>query len=230
MECVILAGGKGERMHPYTENMPKPMFLIGGKPILWHVMKYYSCFGVTSFIVCIGFRGKKIKEYFIEHPEKWDITFIDTGVESSKGERLLAVKDSIKGEDFYVAYGDDVSTVDIKALTAFHKKKGKIVTLTATPLISNFGVLQIEDDLVIDFKEKPKLKHWINGGFFCMSRKIFEHLGKGLDLETDVLRKLAEKKQIASFKHDGFWNAMNTLKDSQELVGLWDTGKAPWKI
>lgn len=230
MQCVILAGGKGERMRPYTEKMPKPMFLIGEKPVLWHIMKYYSCFGVTHFTLCLGYKGDKIQEYFENNNEEnWKIDFVNTGIETNKGGRLLAVKDYIKTDDFYLAYGDDLSNVNIKELTNFHKEKKTIVTLTATPLKSNFGVIELDkNNLVTDFKEKPRLDHWINGGFFVINKKIFNHLKDGMDLETDTFKELALKNQISAFKHDGFWNAMNTHKDTQEIVKMWESNNRPW--
>jgi len=229
MECVILAGGKGERMRPYTENMPKPMFQIGGKPVLWHIMRYFSHYGVDRFIVCLGYKADKITEYFRDMDEGWTTHFVDTGEESTKGERLRRVREQIKGDDFFLAYGDDLSDVDLEALKKFHLSKGKTVTLTAVPLVSNFGVIDLDmENLVKGFREKPKLDHWINGGFFCVNKKIFDFLRPGLDLEKDVLPLLAKKGEIAAYKHDGFWNAMNTHKDSQELLAMWEKGDTPW--
>lgn len=217
-------------MRPYTEKMPKPMFIIGEKPVLWHIMKYYSCAGVTHFTLCLGYKGDKIKEWFeANNHDNWTIDFVDTGEKSSKAERLIKVKDYIKTDDFYLAYGDDLSDVNIKELTEYHKQKEKIVTLTAVPLTTNFGVLELnKDDLVTEFKEKPRLDHYINGGFFCMNKKIFNYLKEGVELEQEVFEQLAVEHQIAAFKHMGFWNAMNTHKDTQELLKMWEDKNTPW--
>jgi len=226
MQVVILCGGKGTRLLPKTEEIPKPLINLGGKPILWYIMKIYSKHGHKDFILCLGHLGDKIRKYF-QNPENvekdWDIRFIDTGLENSKGERLRKVKDYIKGDTFLVSYGDDLSDVNINEVIDFHKKNDKIATLTAINPIFQYGVLDTNDnDEIIGFKEKPKLEHWINGGYFVFSKKIFDYIEEGWDLERETFEALAKERQISAFKHTGFWKSMNTLKDTIELNEMWE--------
>jgi glucose-1-phosphate cytidylyltransferase len=192
-------------------------------------MKLYSIHGHRDFILCLGYLGEKIKEYFqnpINVEKDWNITFVNTGLESNKTERLSKVRDLIKGENFLVAYGDDLSDVNINQVIKFHLKNNRIVTLTAINLRSKFGILQINSqNEVVGFREKPKLNHWINGGFFVFNKKIFDYFKKGWDLEKEVFSELAKIGQIGAYKHEGFWMCMNTFKDVLELNELWDEGK-----
>ncbi|MBI2133057.1 NTP transferase domain-containing protein [Candidatus Woesearchaeota archaeon] len=231
MQTVILCGGEGTRLREYTEAIPKPMVEVGGKPIIWHIMKIYSHYGHDEFILCLGYKGEKIREYFGKNnSEKWKITFVDTGEKSNKAERLMQAKGYIKDENFLVAYGDDVSDVDINKVIELHRKSGKIVTLTAVNPESQFGVLKLNSDIVEGFIEKPKLEQWVNGGFFCMKSTVFSHLRKGHELEDETFKELASKKEIAAYKHSGFWKCMNVFKDVVELNDLWNKGNAPWKV
>jgi glucose-1-phosphate cytidylyltransferase len=236
MQVVILCGGKGTRLLPKTEKIPKPLIDIGGKPILWHLMKVFSGYGHNDFILCLGYLGDKIKEYFQDpdnFEEDWNITFADTGLDSSKGERLRRIKDYIKSEDFLVSYGDDLSDVNIKELVKFHKKNKKIATLTAINPVYDYGVLQMNgNNEIIGFKEKPKLDHWINAGFFVFNKKIFDYIKEGWDLEKEIFTTLSKDRQLSAFKHTGFWKSMNTIKDSIELNEMWensDLKKILWK-
>jgi len=236
MQVVILCGGKGTRLLPKTEKVPKPLIAIGGKPILWHLMKVFSGYGHNDFILCLGYLGHKIKEYFQDpdnFEEDWNITFADTGLDSSKGERLRRIKDYIKSEDFLVSYGDDLSDVNIKELVKFHKKNKKIATLTAINPVYDYGVLQMNgNNEIIGFKEKPKLDHWINAGFFVFNKKIFDYIKEGWDLEKEIFTTLSKDRQLSAFKHTGFWKSMNTIKDSIELNEMWensDLKKILWK-
>ena len=232
MKTVILCGGKGTRLRELTEEIPKPLVEIGGKPILWHLMKIYSHYGFNDFILCLGYKGELIKEYFSRNnKENWKITFVDTGEEANKAERIKKVQKYIKDDNFFVAYGDDVCDVNVKKVLDLHLKKGKIVTLTAVNLLSPFGVMEVnENDEVTEFKEKPKLDYWMNGGYFVFNKKIFNYLKEGYDLEKEAFEELAKEKQIAAFKHHGFWKSMNTFKDVVELNELWERGNAPWKV
>jgi glucose-1-phosphate cytidylyltransferase len=231
MKVVILCGGEGARLSEYTVNIPKPLIEIGGKPIIWHIMKIYSHYGHDDFILCLGYKGEKIKEYFHNNHEFKKITFVDTGLKSNKADRLRKVKKFIDDENFLLAYGDDVSNVDINNVVEFHKKSKKIVTITTVNLISQYGILKInEKNEIIEFKEKPILNYWINGGFFVLNKKIFDYIKDGVELEDDVFRELAKKRQICAFKHKGFWKSMNTLKDMKELNDIWKSGEIPWKI
>ena len=191
----ILCGGKGTRLIEHTEEIPKPLVQIGDKPILWHIMKIYSHYGYKDFILCLGYKGEKIKEYFRENKESdWNITAVDTGENSNKGERLMKVKDLIDNDTFFLAYGDDVSDLNLNEIFEYHKSNGKTVTLTGINPESQFGILELSsDNEVLAFKEKPKLEHWINGGFFVVNKKIFDHMQDGWDLETETFEDLAKK-------------------------------------
>jgi len=228
MKVVILCGGKGTRLSEYTEDTPKPLINIGNKPILWHLMKIYENYGHTDFILCLGYKKEKIEEYFKD--SAWNINFVDTGVDSSKGERIKKIEKFIDEDDFLVSYGDDLSDVNINEVIEFHKKNKKIVTLTAVSLMSQFGILELNNnEEIIGFKEKPKLDYLMNGGFYVFNKKIFDYIKKGYDLEKETFRDLAKEKQIAAFKHNGFWKSMNTLKDVIEFNDLWKA-KKPWVV
>lgn len=231
MQTAILCGGEGTRLREYTEAIPKPLIEIGGKPILWHIMKIYSHYGHNDFILCLGYKGEKIKEYFEKNnSESWKITFAETGQKANKAERLMQIKELIKGNTFLLAYGDDVSDVDINKVIELHNKNGKTATLTAINPESQFGVLKLNGDIVAGFIEKPKLDTWINGGFFAVDKKIFSHLKKGNELEDQTFKELASKNEITAYKHNGFWKCMNIFKDVVELNEMWNNGKAPWKV
>ena len=228
MQVIVLCGGKGTRLSEYTEEIPKPLINVGHKPILWHIVQMYKSYGHKDFIFCLGYKGGKIKEFF-RNEKDVDIEFADTGLNSSKAERIKKVEHLIKEKDFFVTYGDDLSDVDLKKLFEFHKKNKKIVTLTAVNLESQFGVLEInKKNEVVDFKEKPKLEYFMNGGFYVFSKNIFKYMKKGYDLESDVLGDAARAKQIAAFRHMGFWKSMNTLKDVIELNELYRKGEMKW--
>lgn len=230
MQVVVLCGGKGTRLSEYTESIPKPLIEIGNKPILWHIIQMYKSFGFKDFIFCLGYKGDKIKEYFNTNNDRGvNIEFKDTGIEASKAERIIKVKSLINSENFFVTYGDDLSDVNLKKLYDYHKYNKKIVTLTAIKLVSPFGILEMDNNEVIGFKEKPNLNHYMNGGFYVFNKKIFDHLKKSEDLESGALTTLAKARQVAAYKHDGFWKSMNTLKDVMELNELFNSGEWPWK-
>lgn len=231
MKVVILCGGKGTRMGPYARYLPKPLLKIGDKPILWHIMKYYSVFGYKDFILCLGHQGQKIRQYFSAHHKGWEIKFVDTGREASKAARIKRIQPYITEENFFVAYGDDLSNVDLNKLLNCHLQHKRIVTLTAVNPHSQFGILELNRQGVIaNFKEKPRLGHWINGGFFVFKRKIFDYLRPNQELEKDVFRSLAQKGEVIAYRHRGFWECMNTYKDSLQLNELWKKGQASWAI
>ena len=228
MQVVILCGGKGTRLSEYTEALPKPLVQIGNKPILHHLMSLYASFGHKEFILLVGYKGDKIKEYFKDNKE-FNIKFVDSGEEVNKAQRLLDAKKLIKDNTFLMSYGDDLTDADINNVIDFHKKSKKIVTLTAVPLLSPFGIIEInKNDEVTSFKEKPKLNHWMNGGFYVMEKKIFNYIKPGFDLEKETFESLAKETQIVAFMHDGFWKSMNTLKDVIELNDMYREGKTPW--
>jgi glucose-1-phosphate cytidylyltransferase len=254
MKAVILAGGLGTRLSEETSTRPKPMVDIGGKPILWHIMKIYSAHGVNDFIICCGYKGYMIKEYFANYflhmsdvtfdmqantmhvhkkrAEPWKVTLVDTGDDSMTGGRLGRVAEYVKNEEaFCFTYGDGVGDIDISATIAFHREHGKAATLTATFPPGRFGALDIQSRQVMCFKEKPKVDGaMINGGFFVLSPKVLAYLnGDSTIWEQEPLMKLAEEGQLMAFDHHGFWQPMDTLRDKHLLEELWATGKAPWK-
>lgn len=254
MKAVILAGGLGTRLSEETSVRPKPMVEIGGKPILWHILKMYSAHGINDFIICCGYKGYVIKEYFANYflhmsdvtfnmrdntmkvhdqrAEDWNITLVDTGDESMTGGRLRRVADYVKDEEaFCFTYGDGVSDVDISATLAFHKAHGKAATLTATFPPGRFGALDIQKGQVLNFKEKPKGDGaLINGGFFVLSPTVLEYLeDDSTTWEQEPLMKLAAEGQLMAYEHPGFWQPMDTLRDKHYLEDLWQSGKAPWK-
>lgn len=254
MKAVILAGGLGTRLSEETNSRPKPMVEIGGKPILWHIMKTYSSYGINNFVICCGYKGYVIKEYFANYflhqsdvtfcmkdnrmdvhekrAEPWTVTLVDTGDHSMTGGRLARVTEYIKDEEaFCFTYGDGVGDIDIKATIEFHKQHGKQATLTATYPPGRFGALDIEASQVKNFKEKPKGDGaMINGGFFVLSPKVLERItGDTCVWEQQPLIGLAEDQQLMAYEHKGFWQPMDTLRDKIALEELWEQGKAPWK-
>jgi len=255
MKAVILAGGLGTRISEESTVRPKPMIEIGGRPILWHIMKMYSHHGVNQFIVCCGYRGYVIKEYFANYylhmsdvtfdmqdnklevhrakAEPWRVTLVDTGEETMTGGRLKRVRDYVGDEEFCFTYGDGVSDVDITALVAFHRSSGKQATLTAVQPPGRFGALRFDgEDCVTSFQEKPVGDGgWINGGFFVLKPAVFDYIeGDATSWEAAPLQALAADGKLNAFKHHGFWQAMDTLRDKNHLEELWQKGKAPWKL
>jgi glucose-1-phosphate cytidylyltransferase len=234
MKLVILAGGFGTRISEETDYVPKPMVKIGTKPILWHIMKYYSFFGFSDFIVCGGFKINVIKNYFKSYKKKnnlWDVKVINTGENSNTGERLRRVEKYLDNI-FCLTYGDGLSNVNITNLINFHKKKKSIVTLTAIKPIPRFGKVIFKGNKVVKFLEKNiERESWINGGFFVCQKKIFKLLNlRNSVFESDALSLLVKKKKLTAYKHRGFWYCMDTLRDKRHLNSLWLSKKAPWKI
>ena len=255
MKTVILAGGLGTRISEETHLKPKPMIEIGGKPILWHIMKVYSHHGINDFILCCGYKGYVIKEYFanyflhmsdvtfdMEHnkmevhqrmAEPWRVTLVDTGDNTMTGGRLKRVKPYLEGEDaFCFTYGDGVGDVDIRATLAFHKAHGRQATMTAVQPPGRFGALDLEGPAVRNFLEKPHGDGgWINGGFFVLSPKVIELIeGDDTTWERRPLEELAGRGELQAYQHGGFWQPMDTLRDKNHLEELWANGKAPWKV
>lgn len=254
MKAIILAGGLGTRLHEETIDRPKPMVEIGGKPILWHIMKIYSSHGINDFIVCCGYKGDVIKEYFINYAaknsdvslnikngqlnffnndlENWNITLIDTGPNTMTGGRLKRVKDYIdKDEVFCFTYGDGVGDIDITASIEYHKSHGKLATMTTAYPPGRFGAIEIKGDTVTKFQEKPKGDGaMVNAGFFVLSPKVIDYIqDDATTWEERPLQSLAEEGNLKSFKHNGFWRPMDTLPDKKVLEKLWQDG-APWKV
>ena len=254
MKAVILAGGLGTRLSEETVMKPKPMVEIGGKPILWHIMKIYSSHGINEFIICCGYKGYVIKEYFANYflhmsdvtfdmlsnemtvhnkrAESWKVTLVDTGDDSMTGGRLLSVKNYIKDDEcFCFTYGDGVGDIDITGLIKFHRAHGKAATLTSTYPPGRFGALDVSDSVVKSFKEKPKGDGGkINGGFFVLNPAVIDLIDTSNTVwEQSPLMSLADSGQLMAYEHEGFWQPMDTLRDKFHLEQLWNSGKAPWK-
>jgi len=232
VKAVILAGGYGTRISEESDLIPKPLIEIGGKPILWHIMKIYLAHKIDDFVICLGYKGEKIKEYFEQFDSKLcNVQLIDTGLDTMTGGRLKRIQDKID-DTFCVTYGDGVSDVNLNNLISFHKEKKSLVTLTAVHPPERFGVLNLSGDYVTEFYEKHSgQSSWINGGFFVFEPGIFDYLQDDLTiLEKTPLETLAKEKKLAAFKHDGFWYPMDTLRDKKYLENLWSSNKAPWKI
>ncbi len=231
MKAVILAGGYGTRISEESHLKPKPMIEIGGKPILWHIMKTYSIHNVNEFVICCGYKAEKINEYFGKLDSTlWDIQLVDTGLDTMTGGRLKRIQDHVD-DTFCVTYGDGLSDVNMNHLISFHREKKSLATLTAIHPPERFGVLNLSGDYVMEFHEKHAGKDsWINGGFFVFEPEIFDYLQDDLTiLEKTPLETLAKEKKLAAFKHNGFWYPMDTLRDKKHLENLWSSDKAPWK-
>ena len=256
VKAVILAGGLGTRLSEETSLKPKPMVEIGGKPILWHIMKIYSAHGINDFIICIGYKGYVIKEYFANYflhtsdvtidlcncggikvhqttTEPWKVTIVDTGEETMIGGRIKRILPYLREEDYFcLTYGDGVGDVNLSELIAFHRRCGRLATVTATQRPGRFGAIRFDGDRVISFQEKPQGDGgWINGGFFVLSPKVGEYInGDSTIWEREPMERLSEDGQLSVYFHHGFWQPMDTLRDKVQLEKLWESGKASWKI
>lgn len=256
MKVLLLAGGFGTRLSEETDIRPKPMVEIGGKPILWHIMKSYSKYGFNEFVILLGYKGYYIKEYFSNYflhqsdvtinlqdnsmeilnstTEPWKVTLLDTGINSMTGGRIKRAQDFVGDEPFLLTYGDGVSDIDMSALVGFHKKHGKSMTMTSAQPDGRFGALGItESNMVEAFKEKPKGDgNWVNAGFFVCEPSVFDYIQGGDEtvFEQEPLSNLAQDGELYTFKHEGFWKPMDSLKDKNDLNKLWDQNAAPWKV
>ncbi|HHQ4683433.1 TPA: glucose-1-phosphate cytidylyltransferase [Aeromonas veronii] len=254
MKAIILAGGLGTRISEESHLRPKPMIDIGGKPILWHIMKIYSHYGINDFIICLGYKGYIIKEYFAnyflhmsditfdmrtnqmyvheEHAEPWRVTLVDTGEHSMTGGRLKRVREYIGDETFCFTYGDGVADIDIKALLNHHQRAARVATVTAIQPPGRYGALNINDGRVNNFQEKPAGDGaWVNGGFFVLEPRIFDYLTDDMtSFEGEPLFSLAQEGQLSAYQHSGFWQAMDTLREKNYLEELWQSGSAPWRV
>ncbi len=256
MKVLILAGGLGTRLSEETDIRPKPMVEIGGKPILWHIMKIYSKYGFNDFVILLGYKGYYIKEYFMNYflhqsditleiqtgkmeilnnsSEPWKVTLLDTGINAMTGARIKKAQKFVGDKPFMLTYGDGVSDINIEELIKFHKSHGKTMTMSSAQPDSRFGALNIEDDnKVTSFQEKPKGEGgWINAGFFICEAKVFDYLTEddSLIFEQEPVQNLAKDGELFTFKHNGFWKPMDTLRDKQLLQNMWESNKAPWKV
>ena len=255
MKTALLAGGLGTRLREETEFRPKPMVMVGGRPILWHIMRSYAHHGHKEFVVCAGYRGDIIKEYFREFQsevsdftvtlgskssiefhdkyveEGWKVTVTDTGLSTMTGGRLFKARKYLGSDTFMCTYGDGLANVDLKSLLEFHKKHGKIATVTAVRPVSRFGVMDISSNGSVEqFREKPQADGWINAGFFVFNKEIFDYLDENSVLENEPMASLAEKDELMAFNHEGFFQPMDTYREFTLLNDLWDLGNAPWKV
>jgi glucose-1-phosphate cytidylyltransferase len=255
VKAVILAGGFGTRMSEETDLRPKPMVDIGGRPILWHVMKIYEAAGIQDFIICAGYKAEYVKQYFVSYflhqndievdletgsvrrlrrdtSEKWKVTIVDTGLDTMTGGRLKRIAPLVSNDPFCMTYGDGLSDVDIREIVAFHHRHGKLATVMAVPSPGRFGILDLaDDDGVRRFHEKPDAEMgWINGGFFVLEPGVIDYIdGNDTSWERKPLENLAADGQLRAFRHTGFWKPMDTLRDKRELDSLWSLGRAPWR-
>ena len=254
MKVVILAGGFGTRLAEETHSIPKPMVEIGGKPILWHIMKIYSTYGFNDFVICLGYKGYVIKEYFANYflhnsdvtidiknnrmkihnnySEPWKVTLVDTGLNTMTGGRIKRVAKYLDDETFMLTYGDGVGDINIKELVEFHKNHGKLATVTATQPEGRFGALKLENNKVANFAEKMDNRNsWINGGFFVLEPEVINYIKDDTTIwEREPLEKLSKDGELMAYFHDGFWKPMDKLKDKMELEEMWSSGDAPWRI
>lgn len=254
MKVVILAGGQGSRLSEETVLKPKPMVEIGGRPILWHIMMYYSCYGFRHFVIALGYKGEYIKKYMIDycslnsdltvdlgtgkvsaesrHGQDWIVELVDTGMRTNTGGRIKRLAPRLGHETFMLTWGDGVSNVNLRELLAFHRRHGRLATVTAVRPPARFGRLEIEGDQVVSFEEKPQMREgWINGAFFVLEPGVFDYIeGDETQFEREPLENLARDGQLMAFRHDGFWQCMDTLRDKVRLETLWESGQAPWKI
>jgi len=253
MKVILLAGGFGTRLSEYTESLPKPMVTIGGKPILWHIMKYYAHYGHNQFYVALGYKAEVVKDYFLHYRTintdftvnlksgevnthqqdevDWEVTLVDTGMQSMTGGRVKRMKPYICNETCLLTYGDGVADVDLNKLVAFHKNHGKMITMTAVHPGARFGELEMRNEQVISFQEKPQTAQgWINGGYFVIEPHFFDLIEEDQTiLEREPLERATQMGELMAFRHDGFWHCMDTKRDRDNLEDFWASEKAPWK-
>jgi len=254
MKVVILCGGKGTRIRDVAENIPKPMVEIGGKPILWHIMKMYASFGLKKFILCLGYKQEHIREYFLnyefmnndftvdlrsrektahhkKHSDDWKVTLVDTGEETKKGRRIKLIEPYIRDSHFMVTYGDGLANVNIDALLRLHLEQKKTATFTGAHPFSRFATVSLDKHKqVVSWKEKRPIDDYVSAGFFVFKKEIFDYLGKDEELEEGPMETLARERQVAMYRHEGFWQCMDTYRDHQLLEKMWHAGNTPWKV
>lgn len=254
MKVILLAGGFGTRLSEYTSTIPKPMVTVGGRPILWHIMRTYAHFEHKDFYLALGYKAELIKEYFLHYrslnsdftvdlatgsvsPHQtddadWRVTLVDTGLESMTGGRVKRMQTFINNEPFMLTYGDGVADIDLNALLAFHRNHGKMITVTAVHPGARFGELSIDFDQVTSFKEKPQMAHgWVNGGYFVIQPEFFDFIaGDSITLEREPLEQVSRMGELMAYRHHGFWHCMDTKRDRDSLEELWQAGRAPWKL
>ena len=255
MKLVILAGGLGTRLSEMTDIVPKPMVEVGGHPMLWHIMKLYAHHGITEFVIALGYKGEVVKDYFINyhlrksdctvdlntgvtdlhggrHSENWRITLVDTGSDVMTGGRILRLREHLEGKPFMLTYGDGIADIDVRSLFEFHCKSKTKATLTAVHPKTHYGELEIEDEVVVNFVEKPEFRQsWINGGFMVLENSVIDLIeGDKTVFEREPLEQLTATQELSAYRHDGFWQCMDTLRDVNYLNALWNEGQPPWRV
>jgi len=232
MKCVILAGGFGTRIFEESRTKPKPLVEIGGKPILWHIMKIYSTYGIEEFVICCGYKSEMIQEYVKSLNEPWNVSAIDTGLETMTGGRLKKIQKYVENDTFCFTYGDTLNDLNISNLIDFHNKRNLVATVTACHPPEKYGILDLDGDLVVDFKEKPPLDDvWVNGGYFVLEPKIFDYIkDDNTKWENEPMKKLVAERNLSAYKHTGFYQPMDSLSDKNYLERLWKSNNAGWKV
>jgi glucose-1-phosphate cytidylyltransferase len=254
VKVAILAGGLGSRLAEETDTKPKPMVEIGGRPILWHIMKHYAHHDLSDFVIALGYKGEQIKRFFVDYAsvmcdlrvdtgngevnrqgggtDHWTVDLVDTGAATATGGRIKRLAPLLGDETFMLTWGDGVSTIDLDALLAFHRAHGRLLTMTAVRPPARFGHLELDGDVVVEFSEKPQTgEGWINGAFFVCEPGVFDYVdGDDTQWEREPLERLAKDGELRAYRHHGFWQCMDTIRDKKLLEGLWDTGSAPWKL
>jgi glucose-1-phosphate cytidylyltransferase len=232
MKTVILCGGRGTRLREFTAAIPKVLVEVGGKPILWHIMKSYAVHGFSDFVLALGYKGQQVEERMRdESDQSWSVTYADTGLDTNTGERLGRLRSHVEGtEPFFATYGDGVSDIDLASLRDFHCGHGRAATITVVRPELQFGLVEVGDENVVSsFQEKPQLDGWINGGFFVFDQRVYDYLSVGSVLERGPLEALARESQLMAYRHEGFWACMDTYKDNERLNAAWAEGDAPWR-
>lgn len=231
MKAVILCGGRGTRLGEHGRSVPKALIRIGGKAIIWHLLSIFSHYGVKDFVLCLGYLGSEIRDYFDELEHDWNVECVDTGLDTNTGGRLKRVRKSLAGEErFFVTYGDGLADVNIGDLLNFHVEHGRTATITTVHPYSNFGLVDVDaNGHVVRFREKPLMQEWINGGFFVFDKKVFDVLDDNSVLEREPFEQLANRGEMLAFRHEGFWKCMDTFKDNLEFEEIWQQS-APWKV
>jgi len=230
MKTVVLCGGKGTRLGALGERDPKPLLRVGDEPILWHILKIYQSFGHRDFVLCLGHLKERFEEWAGGLDEPWDVTLLDTGLDTPTGGRILAAHGAVGDDAFFATYGDGVADVDLAALLRFHRGHGKIATVTAVRPQGSFGIMHLASGRVTAFEEKPVMRDWVNGGFFVFGPEVFDYLEPGAVLEREPFERLAADGQLMAYEHAGFWSCMDTYKDNLALNEEWASGAAPWRM
>ena len=234
MKVVILCGGKGTRLGGWGDDVPKPLLRVGPQPLLWHIMQIYAASGFCDFVLCLGHLQERFHEYFagdVPGSAGWNVELVDTGLDTPTGGRIARIEPFVRGKPFFATYGDGVADIDLRDLQAFHQAHGRVATVTLVRPVSGFGIAELaEDGSVIGFREKPRMRDWVNGGFFVFGPDAFQYVTDDSVLEREPLERLAADRQLMAYRHDRFWTCMDTYKDNLTLNEEWERGHAPWRV